>query len=176
MNLEKIGQNEQLPDFSGIEEAKTEDLNAIINLNHKLCIKENKEFDETIDPNYPTSPQGIEGFKKGIEDSDSMTLVAKAGNEIIGYLKGGPAEIADYRTVENIYETESIWVDDNYRGQSIGTKLMDEFESWATREGATRLKVVASARNEGAINLYKKRGFEDYDVVLEKNLSQDAKI
>lgn len=175
MNQEKIGQNEQIPDFSGIEEANTKDIDAIIALNHKLCIKESKEFDNTIDPDYPISSQGKEEFKEGIENSDSLTLVAKAGDEIIGYLMGGPAKIEDYRTVKNIYEAESMWVDDKYRGKSIGTKLMNRFEAWAKERGATRLKVIASAQNEGAINLYRKRGFKDYDLVLEKDLDQDIK-
>ncbi len=175
MNQEKIGQNEQIPNFSGIEEAKIEDLDAITALNHKLCIKENREFDATIDPDYPTSQRGKEGFKEEIENLDSLTLVAKAGDKVIGYLMGGHAEVEDYRTVKNIYEIGSMWVDDKYRGKGIGTKLMDRFEDWARERGATRLKVIASAQNEGAINLYRKRGFENYDLVLEKDLVQDTK-
>ena len=104
MNQEKIGQREQIPDFSVIEEANTKDLDAITALNHKLCIKENREFDDTIDPDYPTSQRGKEEFKEGIENLDSLTLVAKAEGEVIGYLMGGPAEVEDYRTVKNIYE------------------------------------------------------------------------
>lgn len=175
MNKEKIEQNEQLPDFSGIEEANTKDLDAIIALNHKLCIKENKEFDDTINPDYPTSSRGEEGFKEGIESPDSLTLVAKAGDRVIGYLAGGPAEIEDYRTVKKIYEAGSMWVDDKYRDNNIGTKLMDRFEDWAKERGATRLKVVVSVQNKGGINFYRKRGLEDYDLILEKDLVQDNK-
>lgn len=169
-NQEKINQTEQLPNFSGIEEATIKDLDAIVALNHKLCIKENKEFDSTIDPDYPVEAQGIEDFKEGIENPETLTLVAKAGDEVIGYLVGGPAESEDYRTVESLYEASSMWVNDKYRGEGIGTKLISRFESWAKEKGATRLKVVVSAKNEGAINLYRKTGFEDYDLILEKDI------
>ena len=154
-----------------IREAKIEDLEAILSLNHKLCIKENKEFDGTINPDYPLSPRGAKGFKASIENDDALTLVAEVGGKIVGYLTGGMTEVEDYRAVESIYELGSMWVDEMYRSGGIGTELLRRFESWSKQRGAVRLRVVISAQNKRAIELYGKEGFQDYDLVMEKNFN-----
>lgn len=153
-----------------IREAKIEDLKAILDLNHKLCEKENKEFDDTIDPNYPYTQHGTEEFKENIENDNALTLVAEDNGKIIGYLSGGVAEVEDYRTVKDIYEAWSVWVEEEYRSKGIGADFFQRFESWSKQRGAKRIKAVVSAQNERAIKLYKKGGFEDYDVVMEKSL------
>ena len=46
-----------------IQFATIKNLRDIQDLNHQLCIKENKEFDATINPDYPVQKQGEEYFK-----------------------------------------------------------------------------------------------------------------
>ncbi len=138
---------------------------------HKLCVMENKEFDETVNPDYPLTPRGEEGFKANIGSGGALTLVAEVGGKIAGYLTGGPVKVEDYRTVKNLYELWSVWIEDDCRGKGMGKALLRKFEEWSKQRGAVRMKVEASAANKRAIDFYRKEGFHDYDLVLEKDLN-----
>jgi ribosomal protein S18 acetylase RimI-like enzyme len=52
----------------------------------------------------------------------------------------------------------SLAVHRRFRGQGIASALMDSLEERAVAEGSDRLSLHVSARNEGAIRLYRRRG------------------
>ena len=56
------------------------------------------------------------------------------------------------------------------RGTGIGSKLVEEVKKWAKLKKVKRLKVIASSNNSRAIEFYKKKGFQDYDTVLEQDI------
>lgn len=143
-------------------------LKDIQELNHQLCVKENKEFDLTINEDYPIQKAGEEYFKERIENG--CALVAEVDNKIVGYLVGGMSEISDYRNVSKIAEAENMYVLEEYRSLGIGGKLFQKFVDWCKTRGVEIIKVVASAKNTKAIEFYKKEGFETYDIVLERKL------
>jgi len=151
-----------------IEKATIENLRDIQNLSYELCKKEEKEFDPTINVNKPFSKEGEEYFRKKIEGKDECALIAIADGKIVGYLVGGLAEVESYRKISQIIELGNMFVLENYRNLGIGTKLIKEFFNWCKTKGINRMKVVVSAGNVRGINFYKKNGFFDYDVVLER--------
>ncbi len=57
-----------------------------------------------------------------------------------------------------------------YRSQGIGTELMEQFNSWSEEKGADRLRVEATAQNEEAIRFYRENGFDDYALILEREI------
>jgi ribosomal protein S18 acetylase RimI-like enzyme len=63
-----------------------------------------------------------------------------------------------------------MWVEERYRSQGIGKRLMDELEVWAREKGTKRMRVIASHKNERTIKFYKREGFGAYDLILEKDL------
>lgn len=143
-------------------------LKDIQELNHQLCIKENKEFDSTINKDYPIQKEGKEYFKERIENG--CALVAEVDNKIVGYLVGGMSEISDYRNVSKMAEAENMYVLEEYRSLGIGGKLFQKFVDWCKTRGVERIRAVASVKNTRAIEFYKKEGFETYDIVLERKL------
>ena len=151
-----------------IKVAAISNLKDIQELNHQLCIKEVKEFDQTINENYPIQKDGEEYFKERIENG--YALVADVDNKIVGYLIGGISEASDYRNISKIAEAENMYVLEEYRSFGIGGKLFQEFIDWCKAKGIERMKVVVSSKNTKAIDFYKKEGFEDYDITLEKTL------
>ena len=153
-----------------IREAKIEDLEAIQNFNNKLCAKENREFDPTINPEFATTESGKEYFKESIESDTKIALVAEDNDEIIGYIVGGIEEVSDYRNITNICEVENMWVDEKYRSQGIGKQFMDKLEIWAREKGINRMRAITSYKNEKAIKFYKREGYSEYDLILEKDL------
>ena len=153
-----------------IREATVNDLESIILLNQKLCVKEHDEFDETIDPNYPVTKAGREYFSGRLQKDDAFKLVLENEGEIVGYFIGAIVEPEDYRTTANVGEGENMFIEPEYRSQGVGTEFMQRFESWCREKGVKRLRHVVSANNTQAAKLYKKLGFEEYDVVLEKDI------
>ena len=150
--------------------AKLSDLKNIQELNSMLFIKEIKEFDSTLNPDWTFSVNGTKYFSEAINSSNSCVLVSVFKNKIIGYLLGSIQDIESYRKISKIAEIENMLVLDEFRGKNIGSKLINEFMKWCNNKKVTRLKVVASAMNNKAINFYKKHGFKDYSLTLEKDL------
>jgi GNAT superfamily N-acetyltransferase len=56
------------------------------------------------------------------------------------------------------------------RGRGVGGALMEAAEAYALDQGARWLRIAVLAGNEGAWRLYKRHGFADRQVVLEKPL------
>ncbi len=153
-----------------LRKATLSDLKAIQELNHLLCAKEKKEYDPTIDADYPFSKLGEEYFRSAIESSDSYLFVAEDNGEIIGYIAGAMIVPEEYRIISRMAEAENMYVKDSYRGKGIGGKLLQGFEEWCKKKGVERILYVASAANTEAIKFYKRRGAEELDVSLEKKL------
>ena len=151
-----------------IQFASIENLGDILNLNHQLCIKENKEFDATINKDYPIQKSGEEYFKERIKND--CALVALIGSKVVGYLVGAVIEKEDYRNISKLAEAENMFVLEEYRSLGIGKKLLDEFFKWCKQNEVKRIRAVASVQNIKAIAFYKKGGFLDYNLVLEKEV------
>lgn len=151
-----------------IQPATIKNLRNIQDLNHQLCIKENKEFDPTINPNYPIQKQGKEYFKNKIKDG--CVLIAIVGGKVVGYLVGGISDVEDYRKITKIAEAENMFILKDYRSFGIGKKLLQEFTKWCKSKKVERVKAVVSAQNKRAIEFYHREEFEDYDFVLEKKI------
>jgi len=151
-----------------IQSATIENLKDIQDLNHRLCIRENKEFDATINPVYPIQKQGEEYFKDKIKNG--YTLIAVVDGKVIGYLVGGISDVEDYRNISKIAEVENMFILEEYRSMGIGKKLLQEFTKWCKSKKVQRIKAVASAQNKRAIEFYRREGFKDYDLVLEKKI------
>ena len=161
-NVEKLG--------VAIEKATIADLEAIQGLNQELCAKENRDFDPTINPDYGLSKAGAEYFSSRIEAADGFALVAKEGDEYVGYLVGGMVAPEDYRTIKSVAELENMYVKDSMRGKGIGGKLVKQFEDWCKEKGVEVIRIVASAENADAIKFYKAHGAKPVSLTLERSL------
>ena len=54
---------------------------------------------------------------------------------------------------------QAVAVDNKFRGEGLGSILVDSLEKQARASGATRLALDVSAKNEGARRFYDRRGF-----------------
>lgn len=153
-----------------IKTATSEDLKHIQELNYMLFEKEYKEFDPTLNCEWTFGNEGESYFKKRISEDDGCALVALDGERIVGYLVGGIEERGSYRTLPVFAELENMLILDECRGKGVGSKLHNAFVEWCKSKGVGRMRVGASAQNTGGINFYRKNGFKDYDLILEKDI------
>lgn len=88
---------------------------------------------------------------------NSTFLVAEVGDQIIATLicQGGHRRAMRHAAIM------SISVAKEWRGQGIGGRLMEHIIAWAKKSGiVTRIELVVFVKNESAIRLYEKYGFE----------------
>jgi len=152
-----------------IMQASLKDFRDIQELCRQLCIKENREFDVTIDVNFPNKTNGKKYLLERIRNG--CALIATDNKKIVGYLVGGINETEKYRSISRVGEIENMLVIEGLRGKGVGSKLIQEFIKWCKTKKARRIRVIASAGNSETIGFYKKKGFKEYNMVLECEIS-----
>jgi ribosomal protein S18 acetylase RimI-like enzyme len=104
-------------------------------------------------------------YESVFEKPDTVLLLALEGAELVGYALSHvlPLEetwIGDtWRTGQRIAELESLAVRESHRGQGIGSALLDAIDEALEAQGIRDVFVGALAGNEGALRLYRRRGF-----------------
>ncbi len=151
-----------------IREANAKDSNDILRLNLILFKKEFNEFDKTLNIKWTYSQKGKDYFNKRIIGKDGFVAVALSNNEVIGYICCGLHD--DSTKIAKKAELENMMVAEEYRGQKIGSKLVKLFFEWCRTKKVKNILVTASADNLAGIGFYRKQGFRDYDLTLEKKL------
>ena len=146
-----------------IRKATIEDLSSIQELNNSLFELEYKNFDDTLKQGWPFEKEGKEYFEYMI--NDEVVFVVQDKEKIVEYLAGSICEQISYVT-ETFAELDNMCIDDNYRRFGIGTLLINKFKEYCKEKNIQNIKVTASAKNDRAIQLYTKNGFEDYNVTL----------
>ena len=65
-----------------------------------------------------------------------------------------------------ISEINNMLVSDEYRGYGIGKSLINNFKEYCKSNNISNIKVVASYKNQNAVEFYHKNGFEEFDITL----------
>ncbi len=150
-----------------IRKVNINDYNDIINLYQQLFDSE-KVFDNNIKKTYKVSEKEGQMIKKRIRSRKGIFLVAEIDSKIVGLIDG--------YIMENIYYEEKIsylnhlYVDEEYRNNDIGSKLIEEFSKVSKTKGAKYITLSAFENNTPAVSLYKKLGFESYAIYYMKKI------
>lgn len=150
-----------------IRKAEKKDLEEIQNLNKLLFDLEYKNYDSTLDTTWPVSNEGTNYFKNAIEND--ITIVATDENKVVGYLIGSLNTQNTYNKYKQA-ELDNMCILEDYRKLGIGSMLFDKFKKVCIENDIKELKVVASYKNQNAINFYKKNGFEEAEITLKQRL------
>lgn len=146
-----------------IKKATIENLNEIQELNNQLFELEYNNFDSSLKVGWPFEKEGIEYFSDML--NNQVVFIAFVDNSVVGYLAGSINVESSYVT-KSLAELDNMFILENYRKYGIGTKLVNEFKKYCLNIGIQEIKVTASARNNNAINFYRKNGFEDFEVTF----------
>ena len=88
----------------------------------------------------------------------SCRFVFEESDMVVGWIAVSPTSTREvYRGVVEI----SVYVDEQYRGQGIGTALVEHLKERAPRFGFWSLFSVILAVNMSSINIHKKCGFRE---------------
>lgn len=146
-----------------IRRAKREDVPAISALSQRLFEHERQYTDE-FDMGWSEGKDGKEFFTKRIGSRSSFVFLAEFDGRIVGYILIKIDRFA-WRSYNPIAEITNLSVDPMYRGQRVGTKLLDYAKAMAKKRGAKRMTVEALTDNEGALRFYRARGFMPFSML-----------
>lgn len=96
---------------------------------------------------------------------DTILLLARSATGLVGYglahvmAAAGTWTADTWQTGERLGEIESLAVLPSYRGQGIGSRLLDALEAELAAMGVRDLVIGVLPGNTAAIRLYQRRGF-----------------
>jgi len=151
-----------------IRPAKAVDWQIVQKLNNQVFIAD-KDHDDDINLDWPFSEIGIKYYKELTNGKYGRSFIAYLKKEPVGYVALANKSWNGWRKSKYV-EIENIGVDPNYRSQGIGHLLVEKAGQWAKENGATKLYVAAYFQNNKAINFYKKNGFYEMGIELDKKL------
>lgn len=147
--------------------ADVKDLSDILRLNLNLFKKEYNEYDKTLNLEW-TYSHGEKYFKRRITEKKGFVEVAEVKGKIVGYICGGIYKRSFNRVKAKYAELENMIIEGDFRNSGAGTRLAQDFINWCKENKVGYISVTASAKNNQAIGFYKKLGFADVNLTLEK--------
>lgn len=143
----------------------------------EACFDELQSFELSIEANRAEPSLIRNAYIRDLFDdcakSAGAIFVAEINNAVVGFvcvLSRLDSEDILERDREHAYVTDLV-VLEPYRKAGIASQLMRVAEAHAVASGARQMRVGVLAANSGAHNLYRKLGYRDQQVVLEKTLS-----
>lgn len=151
-----------------IRPARTDEVKTLQDLNDEVFI-DNYKYDPDLRLDWAQSDDGgKEYFTELLANKDSLCIIAEVEGRPVGYLAASQ-KIISYRKSSCI-ELDNMGVIPAFRSMGIGTKLIQHLYSMAREQGYQRVYVNAYFHNTKAIEFYKRNGFSEIDISLEKVL------
>lgn len=138
-----------------IREVRTSDADNLVQLIQQVEME--SEFMLMEAGERQISPEQQRNRIESMKNNENTTIfVAEIDNKLAGYLFaiGGTAR----RNKHSVYIVIGILKE--FRSRGIGTVLFEKLEEWAKDRNIHRLELTTVIRNEAAVGLYKKIGFE----------------
>lgn len=157
----------------GIREAKVEDIEQMTKLLQQVA-KLHSDNRTDIFKEKEISDYG-DWAKVLLEDDEKIVMIAEKEKIICGVM------VCKMRVIENhvnfkdskILSIDEICVDEKYRKEGIGTKLIEEAKKLAKDNNCNRLELNCWEFNENAMNFYFKQGFKVQRRFLEMEIKED---
>ena len=121
-------------------------------------IQDEKQYDDTISDNFVVKNY----FKNIVKLKDNILLGYKKDNKIVGYLYLKP--------IENHYLIDGLYVEKEYRNQSIATSLIKEAEKILKQKGIKYVDINVLNNNKLAKDIYESLEFKAFKIELRKEL------
>lgn len=142
----------------------------------KECIIALQDFERSLEPDCVEGVTIVQQYFHDLltscAEKNGQIFVAEVGEQAVGFVCVYFARDWDtYLSSITYYAYISdMAVLPTQRSHGIGTALLQRAEEYAREHGAPLLKLEVLARNQKAIDVYRRAGFRPYDMVLLKEL------
>ena len=119
------------------------------------------QYHRTLDDQMPMAAEDgperyAERIRYGLNDSFFQVYVAVQNDDVIGYVFGTVIDLLPETFVgERTGIIGDIYVKAAYRGQGIGTALMQVMKDWFKLRGVSHYELTVAAANAGALRFWK---------------------
>jgi len=151
-----------------IREATAADTEGLIASNTALFAADAAVRDPLRNPGWPAG-HAADFVAGALASPDTLVLVADHEGDVIGHLIGAFLPVSPMWTVPRA-DLFSMQIMAGWRGQGIGSQLVDRFKAWGQARGVAALRVSAYTANEPALRFYRRHGFTPLDTTLTLNL------
>ena len=119
---------------------------------------------------YPTSQDEMSDRLAAIfSDPDYMTFVAEYQSKVVGMIGLG---VFKYYEKNGVYgRVVTLVVDEERRGEGVGSSLVAEAERWLQRRSATACVINCGKQRKDTHRFYERRGYEATGLRFVKALS-----
>lgn len=128
-------------------------------------IRDEKKYDDNINEKCVVTSL----YENFFSNDDVCLLVAKQDENVLGYLYGYIQNNGDAK-LEKVSFLDALYVEEDVRQNKIGEKLIEEFKKWSRDVDAKYIELKVCKDNEKAVNLYKKKGFDETKIIMCLNL------
>jgi GNAT superfamily N-acetyltransferase len=97
-------------------------------------------------------------IKEVILSTDHIALVAVVDGEVAGWIHAFKAIFLESNP---FVEVGGLVVDENYRSQGIGKKLVEQIKQWCTEQKISTLRVRSQVKRKEAHQFYLSNGFSE---------------
>ena len=150
-----------------VEAAEPADLPAIAHLFGELARHHGR-----IQPDNPRyevpSTRWRELAEKALEDEDEEVLVARSGDEVMGFVRFLYRE----KPWGISCEIETLVVDEDWRGAGVGTRLLEATEEAAVVKGARGIRADILVGNDEGAAFWEARGYKNFALRFGKGLGE----
>lgn len=142
----------------------------------KQCIIELQNFECVLEPDRVAGElvfeRNFQELQEACHQNTDKMFVAEAEEGVVGFInirfehesQTYLSSLIDYAYISDIVVLQE------YRGQGIGTMLLQHAEDFAKQQGTTVLKIGVLSRNQQAADVYQHAGFRPYEIILLKHL------
>lgn len=151
-----------------IRKMTEQDADAVANLWYRLS-KHHEEYHSY----YAVRESGIEDLVVHVLDllrRDCMIYVADLEGEIAGFVSGYIVRRNPHLQTERVGKVDNIFVADEYRGNGIGTQLLESLFQFYKNNEIVYIEISCDLQNADAMRLYKRLGFKEQKVLLIKEI------
>lgn len=150
-----------------IRPATLDDLDTLRRFEQGVILAE-RPFDTTL----AADPIQYYDLHKLITSPQSELLVAELSGKIIasGYARIEPSKSYLRHPVHGYLGF--MFVEPEYRGQGINSKIISELKNWCRSKNVTELRLEVYVENFGAIRAYEKEGFAKHMIEMRLELEE----
>lgn len=105
----------------------------------------------------------LENMRRGIRSKNEYWIVAEIDGNICGF---GQVAILNQEQAE----IEKLYIDKNFRGRGIASKIEKELERWLKDKKIKKVYSRILLKNKPSLNFHTKKGFKQTAVRMDKKL------
>jgi GNAT superfamily N-acetyltransferase len=109
---------------------------------------------------------GVEKYEAGLTE----LICGDTGAVFVAEIDGKTAGMATAQAVISTSAgglsllVEDVFVLEGYRKKGVGKGLLEVIKMWGAKKGALRMQLVADRKNRGAVEFYKKLGWNETEM------------